>query len=244
MEIRICKNPKELGESAAAYVAGVLNRCIRTKGKARIILSTGASQFDTISALIEKRVDWSRVEMFHLDEYIGIDETHKASFRKYLKERFISKVNLKHAYLVDGTQENLLKLTEEINKEPIDIGLIGIGENAHIAFNDPPADFDTQEAFIVVDLDDACKKQQVGEGWFDTLDDVPKQAVTMSVSQIFKCERIVSCVPYAVKARAVADTLNNDVTNIIPATILKNHKNYVLYLDIDSAAQVDVKLIK
>ena len=235
MEIRICKDPAALGKSAAAYVAKILRECIAEKGYARIALSTGASQFDTLAALIREEVDWSRVEMFHLDEYVGLDESHKASFRKYLKERFISKVKLKAAHLVEPDPACIPRLTEEIRRAPIDVGLIGIGENAHIAFNDPPADFDTKEAYIVVDLNDTCKKQQVGEGWFATVDDVPKQAISMTVHQILSCRHIVSCVPYAVKANAVRATLTTEKTNTVPATILKEHESFVLYVDGDSA---------
>jgi len=172
MEIRICKDRYELGKSAAAFAALLINNAIKEKGSARIVLSTGASQFDTLASLIEQEVDWSKVEMFHLDEYVNLPESHPASFRKYLKEKFTTKVNLKAAYFVDGTEENIKYLSEEINKSPIDVGLIGIGENAHIAFNDPPADFETEKPYIVVNLNDTCKKQQVGEGWFETVDDV------------------------------------------------------------------------
>lgn len=241
MEIRVCKDKVALGKSAAEYTATLLNKAIEEKGSARIILSTGASQFDTITALTETDVDWSKVEMFHLDEYVDLPETHIASFRKYLKERFTSKVNLKAAHFVDGTREGIAKLTEELRKAKVDVGLIGIGENAHIAFNDPPADFNTKDAYIVVDLDEKCKKQQVGEGWFATVDDVPKQAVSMTVYQIMQCETIVSCVPYAVKADAIENTLKNDVTNTIPATIMKTHENFVLYADSESFAQVVAK---
>lgn len=241
MEIRVCKDKVALGKSAAEYTASLLNKAIEEKGSARIILSTGASQFDTISALVETDVDWSKVEMFHLDEYVDLPESHIASFRKYLKERFTSKVNLKAAHFVDGTKEGIAKLTEELRKATVDVGLIGIGENGHIAFNDPPADFDTKEAYIVVDLDEKCKKQQVGEGWFATVDDVPKQAVSMTVYQIMQCENIVSCVPYAVKADAIESTLKEDVTNIVPATILKTHKSFVLYADNESFAKVVAK---
>lgn len=241
MEIRVCKDKVALGKSAAEYTASLLNKAIEEKGSARIILSTGASQFDTITALVETDVDWSKVEMFHLDEYVDLPETHIASFRKYLKERFTSKVNLKAAHFVDGTKEGIAKLTEELRKATVDVGLIGIGENAHIAFNDPPADFDTKEAYIVVNLDEKCKKQQVGEGWFATVDDVPKQAVSMTVHQIMQCENIVSCVPYAVKADAIEMTLKNDVTNSVPATIMKTHKSFVLYADSESFAQVAAK---
>lgn len=241
MEIRICKNSELLGKSAAKYVAQVLKDCIKERGFARIVLSTGASQFDTIKALVEEPgIKWECVEMFHLDEYVNLPQTHGASFRKYLKERFVDKVGkLKAAHFVDGTPECILKLTEEIRKEPIDIGLIGIGENAHIAFNDPPADFDTKEAYIVVNLNDRCKQQQMGEGWFETIDDVPDQAVSMTAYQIMQCRKIVSCVPYKVKAEAIENTLKSKkVTNMIPATLLKTHPDMILYIDEDSASGI------
>ncbi len=244
MKIVVSKDAKALGANAADYIAGLINEAIEKKGEARIILSTGASQLSTIEPLIERNIDWSKVTMFHLDEYVDLPETHVASFRKYLKERFIQKINLKAAHLVDGTPECIESLTRELRSAPIDVGLIGIGENAHIAFNDPPADFDTKEAYIVVNLNDTCKMQQVGEGWFATIDDVPKQAVSMTVHQILKCEKIVSCVPYAVKANAVRDTLENDKTNLIPATIMKGHDNFALFVDEDSFSKVDESKIR
>ena len=244
MKIIISKDAKALGSNAADFVAAEINKAIAEKGNARIVLSTGASQLTTIEELITRDVDWSKVEMFHLDEYVDLPETHIASFRKYLKERFINKINLKAAHLVDGTPEGIAALTAELRSAPIDIGLIGIGENAHIAFNDPPADFDTKEAYIVVNLNDTCKNQQVGEGWFATINDVPKQAVSMTVHQILQCEQIVSCVPYAVKANAVRDTLENDKTNLIPATIMKGHKNFALFVDEDSFSKVDESKIR
>ena len=239
MKIIISKDAKALGQNAADFVAEQINEAIRDHGTARIVLSTGASQLTTIEELIKKDIDWSKVEMFHLDEYVALPETHIASFRKYLKERFISKINLKAAHLVDGTPEGIADLTKELRSAPIDVGLIGIGENAHIAFNDPPADFDTKEAYIVVNLNDTCKKQQVGEGWFATVDDVPKQAVSMTVHQILECKKIVSIVPYAVKADAVKKTLYNDITNTIPATIMKGHDDFTLFVDEDSYSDVD-----
>jgi len=241
MEIRICKNSEELGKSAAKHVAEVLKHCIAEKGSARIVLSTGASQFDTIKALVkEPGIQWNCVEMFHLDEYVDLPITHGASFRKYLQERFVNQVGtLKAVHFVDGTKECIAKLTEEIRKSPIDIGLIGIGENGHIAFNDPPADFETKEAYIIVNLDERCKQQQLGEGWFSTIHDVPKQAVSMTTHQIMQCERIVSCVPYAVKAEAVENTVKaKATTNMVPATLLKEHKDFILYLDEASAAGI------
>ncbi len=241
MEIRICENSEALGKSAAEYVGKVLRECIAEKGNARLLLSTGASQFDTIKALVEEKdIKWECVEMFHLDEYVDLPETHGASFRKYLKERFVDKVGtLKAAHFVHGTKECIATLTEEIRKSPIDIGLIAIGEHPHIAFNDPPADFNTKEAYIIVNLDERCKKQQMGEGWFATIDDVPKQAVSMTTYQIMQCKKIVSCVPYKVKAEAVENTLKaKETTNMVPATLLKEHEDFILYLDADSASGI------
>lgn len=241
MEIRICKDSKSLGKSAAAHVAQVLKQCIAEQGCARIVLSTGASQFDTISALVEEPgIKWDCVEMFHLDEYVDLPITHMASFRKYLQERFVDKVApLKAVHFVDGTKEGIAALTEELRKKPVDIGLIGIGENGHIAFNDPPADFDTKEAYIIVNLDDKCKKQQMGEGWFETIDDVPKRAVSMTTYQIMQCKRIVSCVPHTVKAEAIKNTIQaKAVTNMVPATLLKTHPDWILYVDENSASGI------
>ncbi len=236
MKVIVSNTAEELGKRAADIAAEYLNDLIKNNGEARIVVSTGASQFETFNALIASDIDWSRVEMFHLDEYFGLPESHPASFRKYLKERFVSKVQLKSVNFVEGTEKNIKEISAKLLEKPVDLGLIGIGENAHIAFNDPPADFDTTEPYILVELDDACKRQQVGEGWFATVDDVPKQAVTMSVHQIMQCKKIISCVPHSVKARAVSDTLNNEVTNRVPATILKTHPDWTLMLDKNSAA--------
>lgn len=232
----VCENSKELGEKAAALAAEYLQQKIKQNGYARIVVSTGASQFDTFQALIASDIEWHKVEMFHLDEYFALPESHPASFRKYLKERFVSKVNLLAVNFVEGTAENIAEISKKLLEKPVDLGLIGIGENAHIAFNDPPADFETTAPYILVALDEACKKQQVGEGWFATMDDVPTQAVSMSIHQIMQCEKVISCVPYAVKAKAVANTIHNEVSNNIPATILKTHSDWTLLLDKDSAA--------
>lgn len=241
MRIRVLKDPVALGQAAADQAVDVLKKAIAERGSARLILSTGMSQFETLQALLASDLDFSRVELFHLDEYIGLPTSHPASFRRYLQERFISKTNLKAVHLVDGEgdlEKTIAGLNAAVTAAPIDLGLIGIGENAHVAFNDPPADFDTEEPYIIVDLDDDCKNQQVGEGWFPDLDAVPAQAISMSVKQILKCKTIISCVPHAVKAKAVARTLNNPVSNLIPATILKTHADVTLYLDEASAGQL------
>ena len=240
MRVTVAKDPAMLGCLAAKEAAGVINEAIREKGCARIVLSTGASQFDTLAALVKENVDWPKVEMFHLDEYVNLPETHPASFRKYLKERFVNKVPLMAAHFVDGTREGIEALTKELRSAPIDLGLIGIGENGHIAFNDPPADFDTDEAYLIVTLDERCRRQQVGEGWFASVSEVPEQAVSMTVRQIMRCKKIISCVPYPVKADAVQKTLMSRLTNKVPATMLKEHDDFSLYLDKDSAAKVTV----
>ena len=241
MEVRICKDKVALGASAAMHVASRLNAIIAKKGHARLVLSTGASQFDTLDALTRENVDWSKVDMFHLDEYVDLPITHGASFRKYLQERFVDKLPcaLRSVNFVDGTPEGIAQLTKKLREDDLDIGLIGIGENTHIAFNDPPADFSTREAYIIVNLDEKCKRQQMGEGWFATIDDVPKQAVSMTPWQIMQCKEIVSCVPYAVKAEAVRLTLQTkETTPNVPATLLKEHENLILYADAESAKQV------
>lgn len=239
MVIHVYKTPEEMGAEAAQLVAQKLNAAIAQKGEARLLLSTGASQFEMMDALTRMPVDFSKVTMFHLDEYVALPVTHIASFRKYLQERFVDKVPLKEAVFVNGegdVEANIAGLTARIKEAPIDVGVIGIGENGHIAFNDPPADFDTEASYKVVNLDERCKRQQVGEGWFATVDDVPKQAISMTVKQIMACDSIVSVVPHAVKAEAVKNTLEQDVTNLVPATILKTHSDWSLFLDSESAA--------
>ncbi len=239
INISVSMTPEELGEKAACRIAQLINDAISAKGHARIILSTGASQFETLDALVKKDIDWSKVEMFHLDEYVGLPESHGASFRKYLKERFVAKVGLKAAHFVNGegdVEKNIVELTKELRSDEIDVGVIGIGENGHIAFNDPPADFDTDLAYKVVNLDERCRMQQVGEGWFKTFDDVPKQAITMCPKQIMACRHIVSSVPHAVKAEAVCNTITKKVDPMVPATLMKTHPDWNLFIDKASAS--------
>ena len=237
IHIDISDNADELGMRAAGKIASIIEEAINKKGKARIILSTGMSQFETLSHLITYDLPWDKVEMFHLDEYVGLDESHPASFRKYLKERFVSKVNLKAAYFVEGV-DAIPSLTRELRKEEIDVGVIGIGENGHIAFNDPPADFTTGEAYKVVTLDRRCREQQVGEGWFRTIDDVPAEAITMCVKEIMKSKHIVSAVPHEVKAEAIYNTITGRISQDVPATILKTHPDWNLFIDKDSASKL------
>jgi glucosamine-6-phosphate deaminase len=239
MEKIIFDTPELLGKEAAAREAFYMNQAVREKESARLLLSTGQSQFEFFQHMIKEDVDWSKVEVFHLDEYIGIAENHPAGFVNNIEERFLRFVPVKKAYLVDGSgnvEENIKYLTEEIRKAPIDVAMIGIGENSHIAFNDPPADFDTKESFIIVTLDEKCRSQQVGEGWFENLGQVPEKAVTITVHQIMQSKHILSCVPHKVKAPAVKQSIEEDVTNKVPATILKTHPSWVLLLDKNSAS--------
>jgi len=241
MRITISADATELGKSAAKLAAEKITHSISLNGEARIVVSTGNSQFEFFQYLVKEKIEWPRVEVFHLDEYIGIPVTHKASFRKYLYERFINLVPVKKFWPVDiggETDDRISSLALEIRKKPVDLGIIGIGVNGHIAFNDPPADFDTRDSYIVVTLDDRCKMQQVDEGWFKTVKDVPDNAVSMSVWQIMQCRSIISVVPHKVKAEAVGKTLKEKVNNYVPATILKNHNDWNLFLDKNSVSEI------
>lgn len=241
MKVHICDNAKNLGNLAGLRAAELIKETIENKGFANIILATGTSQFETIQQLIsDPEIQWDRVQMFHLDEYIGLSITHKASFRHYLNERFIYLVpTLKMGHLINGELDPIqecARLADLIQQNPIDVALVGIGENGHLAFNDPPADFDTEKPYIVVDLDEACRAQQMGEGWFETMNDVPKQAISMSIKQIMKSDHIVCSVPDERKAQAVTDCLTKPVSNVYPASILQQHAHCDLYLDANSAS--------
>lgn len=244
MKITLSENAQQLGQRAADLTASLLNEAVAKNGSARLVLSTGASQFETIAALIKKDIDWSKIEVFHLDEYVDLPITHPTSFRKYIKERFGDHVGAKAIHYVNtegDIEENIKSLTEEFRSAPIDVALIGIGENAHIAFNDPPADFNNKNAYIIVNLDEKCRNQQLGEGWFKTLDEVPKQAVSMTVFEIMNAKAIISSVPHKVKAQAIKDTLENDLTPYVPATMLKQHQNWNLFIDQNSASMVEIE---
>lgn len=253
MEINILEDPSELGKSAGRAAAVLIREKIDSQGHANIILATGTSQFETLKQLIaEQDIDWGKVTMFHLDEYIGLPITAKASFRKYLKERFLEKVPaLKATYLVDGEnipEAECERLGKLISAHPIDVALVGIGENGHLAFNDPPADFDTEQPYSVVELDEQCRRQQFNEGWFDTLEDVPNRAISMSVNQIMKAKHIICSVPDSRKAMAVKNSLEQAVNNQFPASILQDHPNCSYFLDEASAsllsAEVQVNIEK
>ncbi|HMH12947.1 MAG TPA: glucosamine-6-phosphate deaminase [Edaphobacter sp.] len=240
MTIKVFSSKATLAEAAANHAATVIRDAISQHGEARIIAATGASQFEFLDALTKiTDIDWGCVEMFHLDEYVGISGQAPASFCRYLRERLIDKVGLKKYHLLDGTQAPAVvidRVSAEIRKAPIDIAFVGVGENGHLAFNDPPADFDTEEAYIVVDLDDACRKQQLGEGWFPTLADVPRQAISMTIQQIMKAEQILCIAPDARKASAIKACFSGEISPMAPASILQTHQDATIYLDNESAS--------
>ncbi|MEZ5043436.1 MAG: glucosamine-6-phosphate deaminase [Saprospiraceae bacterium] len=241
MQVIIAENKQELGKQAAQQGAKWIQKAIEEKGMANIILATGASQFEMLNELLQTAIDWSKVTVFHLDEYIGLPASHPASFRKYLKERFVDKVSLKAFVPVDGERdptEECARLGQLISQSPIDVAFIGIGENAHLAFNDPPADFETTQAYIPVQLDEACRQQQLGEGWFSSLAEVPQHAISMSIQQILASTTIICSVPDARKAVAVKNAVKGDITPDIPASILQQHPATWLFLDPDSASML------
>jgi glucosamine-6-phosphate deaminase len=229
-----------LSRAAAAHAADALRQCIRAKGSARIVAATGASQITFLEALTSAPgVDWSQVEMFHLDEYVGLAITHPASFRRYLLDRLIDKVGIGRYHLLDGDsdpEQVARAVGDALTTRPVDLALVGIGENGHLAFNDPPADFTTERPYLIVTLDDACRRQQVGEGWFPSIEEVPTLAISMSVRQILKSAEIIAVVPDARKAAAVKACVEEAVSPMAPASILQTHPNTTLYLDHASAA--------
>lgn len=240
LRVKVYANEKTMGESAAGFVTQQLDWALKNKGTANLILATGTSQFAFLEALKTKKIDWKNINVFHLDEYIGISDQHPASFRKYLNERILKFIMPGKVYLIKGDAENLeetLKQYEELlYNHPIDVACIGIGENGHIAFNDPPvADFNDPKLIKIVELDEACRKQQFGEGWFPSLEDVPKVAISLTITAIMNCRTISCVVPGTRKSSAVYNTLYGPVDTKCPASILREHPNTVLFLDNESA---------
>ncbi len=244
MNICIYENSDLMGACAAESGARAIRDAIAARGEANIILATGASQFTMLEHLIaETGIEWSKVHAFHLDEYVGLPITHPASFRKYLKERFADKVEELGSFTyVNGDAEPLYEEIERLNaairRRPIDVAFIGIGENGHLAFNDPPADFETEEPYIVVELDEACRRQQVGEGWFSGVAEVPSRAISMSIQHILKSSKIVCTVPDARKRDAVHMALNAEISPSAPCSILREHPDCTLYLDYPAAGRI------
>lgn len=247
MLIRVFKDKATLGQGAAEQAADAIRRAISERGKARIIAATAASQLEFLDALTKAPgIDWTKVEAFHLDEYIGLPITHPGSFRKMLMEQLVNKTGIRHYHLLEGDARDPSAAVREVGRHlaaaPIDIAFLGIGENGHIAFNDPPADFDTEEPYIIVHLDEACRRQQVGEAWFADISQVPKQAISMSAKQILKAKEILAVVPDQRKAQAVKACFEGEISPMAPASILRRHPNATIYLDTNSASSLSPKL--
>ncbi len=248
MQVRVYDDRASLAQAAAEHAAAAIRRSIGERGKARIIGASAASQIEFLEALIATPgIDWKRVELFHLDEYIGLPSTHPASFCKFLEDRLISRTGIVTTHLLRGEgkpAETIARTNAAIREAPIDIAFVGIGENGHLAFNDPPADFETEEPYIVVELDETCRRQQVAEGWFPTLESVPKQALSMSVRQVMKVEEILAIVPGPRKAEAIQKCLEGPISPLAPSSILRTHMRATVYLDKDSAALLQAETLR
>ncbi|HJY29329.1 MAG TPA: glucosamine-6-phosphate deaminase [Pyrinomonadaceae bacterium] len=240
MQIRVFDTKLELGEAAARDAAKIINQAIDERDVAYVIAATGASQFEFLDALAKQEIDWTKVVFFHLDEYVGLPESHLASFRRYLKERVVSRLHPQTFHFLNGeavdVAQECRRVGDLIAQQTIDVAFVGIGENGHLAFNDPPADFDTEDPYLVVNLDDACRRQQVGEGWFKSIAEVPTQAISMSIKQILKSRNILCIVPDERKAEAVKATVKLEVSPMRPASILQQHARVTLYLDHESSS--------
>lgn len=242
MKINVHDTKDQMAAAAAADGAERIRQALAARGEANLIVATGASQMEMLSKLTQAPgIRWDRITCFHLDEYVGLPISHPASFRQYLWERFHKQLPLplKAFHYLDGEIDaaaECRRVGAIIAKHPIDVAFVGIGENGHLAFNDPPADFDTTDPYLVVQLDEACRRQQLGEGWFPDLAAVPQQAMSMSVKQIMASRSIICTVPDQRKAQAVADCLSGPVTNRHPASILQNHADCGVYLDAPAAS--------
>ncbi len=245
MEIVIAEGKEDLGAAAARAGAALIRQAVEERGRAAIIVATGASQFEMLGSLVRSEgVEWSRVEAFHLDEYIDLPESHPASFRRYLRERFVEKLPepLSAFHYINGEIDPVTecaRLNSLLSRVAVDVAFVGIGENGHLAFNDPPADFSVEEPYIVVDLDEACRNQQLGEGWFVSFADVPRRAISMSIRRIMTSRAVVCTVPDARKAEAVRLAVNGPVTPDVPASILQQHGRCLLFLDRPAASLLE-----
>jgi glucosamine-6-phosphate deaminase len=240
--IKIARNRQDLGKFASDLAAKTLREVLKRQSRARMVVATGASQFEVLASLTrEPGIDWERVDGFHLDEYLGIARSHPASFCGYLAERFVNLVPIGSFHFLDGTAppaDTIRKATLAWQEAPIDIAMIGIGENGHLAFNDPPADFSTREIYHIVDLDHACRQQQVGEGWFSNFEACPSKAISMTIFGILRSARIICSVPDERKAQAVANSLDGPLTSMVPGSMLRQHSDVTLVLDDASASRL------
>jgi len=244
MQVAIYETEEQTAAGAAERAAQELRRCITGKGRATFMAATGASQIAFLGALVrQKGVDWAKTTMYHLDEYVGLSEAHPASLRHYLRERLIDVVHPGTVHLIDGNASDsaaeCARLSRLVAQRGIDVAFVGIGENAHLGFNDPPADFDTDALFTLVELSETCRAQQAHEGWFQTVDEVPRKAITITIPGIMRSKCIICTVPEARKAEAVKCALTAPVTPKCPASVLQKHPHTYVFLDAASASLLD-----
>ena len=244
MRVEIYESKREMAAAAAEHAAGIVRAVIAERGEACVVAATGASQFEFLGELTaQPDLDWRRVVFFHLDEYVGLPETHPASFRKYLRERIVERVRPGAFHFIDGEAPDphaeCRRLGRLISARTVAAAFVGIGENGHLAFNDPPADFETEEPYLVVELDEACRRQQVGEGWFADPDEVPRRAISMSIREILRARNVICVVPDRRKARAVRDCLELEVSPLRPASALRHHAGATVYLDAESGSLLE-----
>jgi glucosamine-6-phosphate deaminase len=241
--IRVFSTPAEMGGAAAEHAAQSLQALLNKQDHVRLLAATGASQIEFLDRLTAHRdLDWARVELFHLDEYIGLGIDHPASFARYIQQRILDRTGIRRHHLLDGARDPhqvVAEVSREITRAPIDLAFVGIGENGHLAFNDPPADFETEDPYLIVALDQACRAQQVAEGWFSSIDDVPQQAISISIPQLLKAREILCVVPDRRKAAAVKACLDGPLSPSAPASALRAHPNTTIFLDADSASLLD-----
>ena len=240
MIIKVFDDKKSLAQAAAAQAATAIRAAIADHKRARVVAASAASQIEFLAALTAlSGIDWKSVELFHLDEYIGLPMDHPASFCKYLHEHLIDKTGITDFHLMNGQADpvEVIRATDKaISAALIDVAFVGIGENGHLAFNDPPADFESEQPYLIVDLDEACRRQQVGEGWFKDISEVPKRAISMSVQQVLRAHEIIAVVPDARKAAAIKACFDGPMSPMAPSSILRTHPNTTVYLDRYSAA--------
>lgn len=248
MTIRVFADRSALERAAAADASRLIRQAVAARGEARILVATGESQVGFLEALVASSgIDWTKVEMFHLDEYIGLAIDHPASFRRYLLDRLVLPAGIARFHLLDGETDpegTCERVGRLLAASPVDVAFAGIGENGHVAFNDPPADFETETPYLIVRLDEACRRQQVGEGWFRTLADVPERAISISVRQLLKSRAVVSVVPDARKAAAVRLCLEGTVGPMAPASVLRAHPDATIYLDRASASRLSPETLR
>lgn len=248
MKLVLSENAQELSDKAAEKAGEIIKIALDKKGRSTVMVATGLAHLKFYETLLSQPIDWNKVHFYHLDEYIGISDIHKASFRKYIRDNIENKIGSAKIEYINGEndpQAEILRLNKAANGVEFDLGIVGIGENGHIAFNDPPANFETEQPYIIVTLDETCRLQQVKEGWFESLDEVPPRAITASPRFIMKMKTIVSVVPYLAKAQAIKATLeNNEIKNMVPATILKKHKDWSLFVDKESASLLEASFLE